>query len=632
MAFLKAFNRRIFLSLAKVFAIGLIPFLIAIIILYIPFPRQIGLSLKYDFTTVIIALFILFLLVYSLPGWYGKIFGLGFTLLIFILPLSGLWTSGYMESYIIRGILPWSDADGYYTDARYLLNGGLFDNYQGRPLFPGMLSALLGITGRNLQITLVIIVMITAIACYLATREVQRTHGTLAGAVVIVILFFFYRRFIGTTMTENLGLALGAIGFALIWRGISKNNQLNVFAGIFFTALAMNARPAALLVVPALVIWGSFAFRGQKRFSLPFFGVSVLVVVIVFLINLGVVKALSQPRREAFSNYTNIFFQMVTTGENSDYINQRYSEIKALPESERPAQMYKLAIDIIRQNPRNFIDKTLQAYKDFFSIHSGIFGFMHGENETANSFVHVFLYLFCILAIIISGIYIFESSHSLIIAVLIGTLLSMPFAPPVYADLMRIYAATSPYFGLLPALGISFLASKIKMAKPLQIKRDVIYQKSSLVFGLSLAVFVLIGPLFVKLLSHKPLQITTSCPADSVALFVQTNPGSYLNVRDSDKLKKTWLPEIRTVDFVAGKNYDFWATDVLDLLAKFTPDTSLYDVLDLKTGRSIWLVSETGLLPTGNNNVSLCAEKIMENSRKSEIFYRVESVNFMSKP
>ena len=48
---------------------------------------------------------------------------------------------------------------------------------------------------------------------------------------------------------------------------------------------------------------------------------------------------------------------------------------------------------------------------------------------------------------------------SLMIAALIGILLSIPFVPP-WDGGIRIHAATIPVFSLFPALGLTFIAQK----------------------------------------------------------------------------------------------------------------------------------------------------------------------------
>ncbi len=114
------------------------------------------------------------------------------------------------EPFIIAGLLPFSDAASYYSDALRVTEGFRFSAFSGRrPLFPALLAVLLAVTGRNLVVSLAILGVLIGLACYLAAREMQRSIGIWPALLFLLVLFLFYRRFAGATMTENLGLPLG---------------------------------------------------------------------------------------------------------------------------------------------------------------------------------------------------------------------------------------------------------------------------------------------------------------------------------------------------------------------------------------------------------------------------------------
>lgn len=153
------------------------------VVLFVGVPKEISLAPGSQGSLLLFLVVPFLLLVaYYWSGWIGTLIGLTLTLVVFGLPLSGLWTSGISTSALIGGLLPFSDAGGYFNDARRLLDGVLFPDFSARrSMFAGMLAAVLGLTGRNLQLTLAILVAVTAISCYLAGREVQLSHGTAAG-------------------------------------------------------------------------------------------------------------------------------------------------------------------------------------------------------------------------------------------------------------------------------------------------------------------------------------------------------------------------------------------------------------------------------------------------------------------
>ena len=59
----------------------------------------------------------------------------------------------------------------------------------------------------------------------------------------------------GSLLSENLGLALGAAALALLWDGVQSGRRWLLALGLFTLALALNARAGAFFALPALVIW-----------------------------------------------------------------------------------------------------------------------------------------------------------------------------------------------------------------------------------------------------------------------------------------------------------------------------------------------------------------------------------------
>ncbi len=183
-----------------------------------------------------------------------------------------------------------------------------------RPLFAGMLAALLGLTGRNLQLTLAVLVAITAIACYLLAREVQSTHGTLAATLVMVVLFVYYRRFTGTTLTENLGFLQAALGLAWLWRGGRQKKSSYVLGGIFLLTLALNARAGTFFILPALVVWAAWVFHEKKIVSFSVLAMASGAVVAGFLVNTIIFHALASPAGNSFANFSYTLYDLASGG------------------------------------------------------------------------------------------------------------------------------------------------------------------------------------------------------------------------------------------------------------------------------------------------------------------------------
>ena len=143
-------------------------------VLSLPTPLWLGEAARYDFWGFGVAIALLSYGTFRLPGRLGRALSLSALLMTFALPLARLWHTGASDSFIIGGLLPFSDAAIYYGDARNILVGGTMGEWSPqRPFFSGLLATLLAATQQNLQISLAIFVAMNAIACFFVAREMQ---------------------------------------------------------------------------------------------------------------------------------------------------------------------------------------------------------------------------------------------------------------------------------------------------------------------------------------------------------------------------------------------------------------------------------------------------------------------------
>ncbi|NJP20645.1 MAG: hypothetical protein HC763_18450 [Hydrococcus sp. CRU_1_1] len=208
-------------------------------ILIVSVPSKLNLLLATNNSTFLfIAIASLLYLAYYPSGAIGTLTSFSGTLALFAVELSRFWRNGLSDGMTVAGFLPSSDAINYYTAALNLLEGKDLANTtfliaSWRPIFGGVLATLLGLTEQNLQITLAILVLINAIACFLLAREVQCGYGIAPAVLIVTLIFLFYKPFIGQVMTEHWGIALGTIGLAVLLRGTLKEHQKLCLLGIF---------------------------------------------------------------------------------------------------------------------------------------------------------------------------------------------------------------------------------------------------------------------------------------------------------------------------------------------------------------------------------------------------------------
>lgn len=623
------FNGHFFKEIVSI----LIPLFLYALSLVGRIPPSIGLSLRYDLPFFYLAIaLLLLLLAFRIPGWLGRLVSLSLTLILFASLLSALWSSGASDIFIVGGVLPWTDANVYYWDARRLIAGENFTpsvDHQ-RPLGTGLLAVLLGLTQQNLQIAIALLVLITAIACFFVGREVQRTHGPMAGAIVVLGLFLYYRPFSGSVMTENLGLALGSLGLASLFRGARTHQVHWALLGLFLLTLGLNARMGFILVLPAILLWGAYVYRGSNRISWRFLIMGTGLIVLGFAINGILQKTIGAPGSVAFSNSVYTIYGLLTHSDWS-YIFTQYPELHTLGAVERTQTVRSLIMQVIRENPISLITGPFRAWQEFLFGQRSLF-FTYHKASILDSFLKL-----------LGTIGIFNCCRnwrhpnaSLLLAIAIGILASTPILPIWDADI-RPYATTMAIFYLLPALGLLFLLKYVAVFFRNLLPNEALRQHSFtastasyasfqdslalFVFGIALATLVFVGPLMIKLISH-PSQVaaTNVCPQGLEARYFRMNPGSFVHLVRNRELVRTHLPYVRIRDF--KQNLAGFASVFPDEAKGFRSlkaSTSIVDTYNFE-----WLVAPTSMLPKETGPIFACGKQ--EKFGQTLLLFKADSI------
>ncbi len=95
-------------------------------------------------------------------------------LAVFSFTLISLWQKGPGEMQVVGGGIFFSDTFLFLSEANNLADGGHFYSIASRrPLFPSLFSFLLRLTGRNVQLALIVLVVLNALAVYLVAAEIK---------------------------------------------------------------------------------------------------------------------------------------------------------------------------------------------------------------------------------------------------------------------------------------------------------------------------------------------------------------------------------------------------------------------------------------------------------------------------
>lgn len=509
-------------------------FMVYALMIWLPIPEVLGLFVRYNLVLLTLIALPLFFLTFRIKGILSIFAGLSLTLLLFGLPLNGLWQSGASEPFIIGGLLPFSDAASYYSDALRVVEGYRFSAFSTRrPLFPALLTVLLAITGQNLVGSIAILGAIIAAICYFAAREMQRSLGTLCASVFLFILFLFYRRIAGTTMTENLGLPLGVAAFTILWSAARRKNLWQTAVGLLLLTLALNARAGTFFILPALLLWCGFAFRGNRLFSIPVVVICTLSVAIGFGLNMLVFNLVADPGGMAFSNFSYTLYGVVAGGKGWMQILIDHPELAQLDDVSRSAQTYALVLEAWKAHPLNIIVGAFKNWFDYLMPRgAGAFGFIRGIEAVswANYAVRIVLSIFAGWGLVVAWKKRKQEPYSLMLWAAAGIFLSVPFVPPNDSNQMRVYAAAVTFLLAFSTIGLKSILGLVTKHQKEEFRPQESKPGAAILFGLTLATVTIGGVLLVKAIAKPQDLVPVECPTGETQMLVRFTAGSMVKI------------------------------------------------------------------------------------------------------
>lgn len=581
---------------------------VIIVVLSLPAVAALGKAFRSDFSTVAAAIFLLYLIISLAPEKARNILIFAFIAFLFAIPVSGLWGSGQSEQYLIGGILPFSDARFYYMDARRLLEGGQFITGAGRrPLFAALLASLQWMTGQNLFISLALLVIIISLSTYFAAREVHSSENRVAAGFFLVLVFFYIRFLLGKTMSEMLGLPLGLLAFYFIYRSSMKKCSLHFLLGLLLLTLALNARAGAFFVLPVLVIWSVFAFRDTKGINWRLGFLGILTIAAGFAVNMWIFSSLSQPDNTPFGNFSFTLYGLSRGGQSWTLIYEEHPEIFTLPGNQVYDSVYRMAIENIRSDPGQLIKGIAGSYSIFFSLddYYGSLCWLGGSNALGLATRLAVYFLMCV-GVLVSVKNFKKANHALLLLAFLGIILSVAAIPPRDSNHMRVFAATLPFYAMMPVHGLSFLISKIPLFDKNSPDAAPVSAVAPGILGSLLILLMTIFPVLISKTSDKPMPERVDCPAGQVALSFRLLPGNHINIHDPDSLDYEWVPDLKKDNFTK-LTHDLPNWELFPVLTGIQDRQILISDLDLNQMQEILLITDQEKLIQGPGIQTVCA-------------------------
>lgn len=446
----------------------------------------------------------------------------------FFLPMTWYWRGLTFDYGFFMGLFPLNDGIQYLTDAYRLLAGLDFTHISTRrPIFSGLLTFLLWISGNNLQVALGIFAVNTGLSVYILANEIRKWLGPISAGLVSVMLFYCYQEYEGRIMTENIGLSLGALSLAILINAAHNKNLLRAMIGTFILSLALNARAGAFFSLITLILWGGYFFREKLQFSWKAVIALTLATFLGFALNYLLVKTIGSSKGALFSNFSYTLYGLAAGYKGWGYI---YSVEPNPAES----QILSMALELIRQNPFNLVYGVFRAFLDYL-MPEIMFSYLNFKDQ--QPLISYVLYILTILGIVRAWQSRKEPNSLLSLALFIGCFLSVSFVPPIDSGI-RALTATMPVNAIITAYAVkTFVLSSTgeSRSKPY----------APAIYALFLAVLCLLGPWSVQLFAKKPINMQAqACPTGYTPISIQIARGSYIEVVEVNK-KYGFIPKIR---------------------------------------------------------------------------------------
>lgn len=182
----------------------------------------------------------------------------------------GAWSGNFTQLDVpymnIAGLVPNSDAKGYFSEAlRLLQDGGYGDFGARRPLATILRVWTVWLAGGSYVTVVLLQTAIVSTAIYVATTSILRWRGVAAALCFLAFSYIIVRPFVVTTYTEALGVTLAYLSVPFFILGLVHFSRAYLLIAFTIFLGAMSVRSGSVLTIPAFIVWGLFFGPGGRK-------------------------------------------------------------------------------------------------------------------------------------------------------------------------------------------------------------------------------------------------------------------------------------------------------------------------------------------------------------------------------
>jgi hypothetical protein len=194
---------------------------------------------------------------------------------LYLFSLSAGGWSGHVreidQNYMsLAGLVPNSDARGYFTDAfRQALGLGWDQMGSRRPIAEAFRHITVFVAQYSYVDTLLVQLGLLVLASFSATCAIATWRGIWAAFAFIGLITILVRSFLATTLTEPLALIWAMFSLVFLIEALRRQSLPHALIGISGLTVALLTRMGSLFTIPLLVVWATVvsAQHSYTRFN-----------------------------------------------------------------------------------------------------------------------------------------------------------------------------------------------------------------------------------------------------------------------------------------------------------------------------------------------------------------------------
>lgn len=472
------------------------------------------------------------------------------------------WSNGgTLDVSAIGGILPYSDATGYFEGAERLVYDGQLTQWtERRPLNAAFLAARLILTGNNFFGALVLQALLASVALVLATSALFQTHGKAAAIWFFAFSFAFISCCLHRTLSEPLGISLGLVAFALLWSGVANRSLAQYAIGTFVLSLALLARAGAMFALPASVLFATFFFSESRKKQLLAALVTAVAIGCAWFVNQEIIRLYGTADGALLSNFSYTIYGLSQGGTSWAQGLADFPQLVGADDAKIASFLYQQSIQAILTKPYLLIWGLTKSFVlGIASFPAHILRLLADGSDSGSPSrpIHFVICGAIIIPPLSLGLFKLlrtprtelDRFHVFLIVQLLAFIASIPF---FYLDGgIRLTAATFPITAATMALILSTLSPFKQPDKNVAVSRKI--GSAAIVTAGTVVLASLFLPKINMLLASASTETTGQCSASEEGLRVRIGDGSaHINILNHPN-RFSAGPDIQQADFAVSK-------------------------------------------------------------------------------